>query len=169
MPLSPNLSVVRTDAPNRSAKICITSITTKNKDYKSINFTYLHSFGLLQCPCCSLQPGVQRAGRREERIPLNKINAIAGEQSYKSIHSLLAKWSENVPSAGKNSPFSPSQEYVFARSRSQSRTTKASALITRAPFARNSFEKCVPAVPHIPRYSFTHIHSFLPLPPSDYS
>ena len=39
----------------------------------------MHSFGLVQCPCCSLQPGVHRAVEKEIRtsqINFFKLNNI---------------------------------------------------------------------------------------------
>lgn len=37
-------------------------------------YTYMHSFGVLQCPCCSLQPGKQRAenNKKQKKISMEK-------------------------------------------------------------------------------------------------
>lgn len=34
----------------------------------------MHSFGMLQCPCCSLQPGKHRAVKKEKKMFFISVN-----------------------------------------------------------------------------------------------
>lgn len=42
----------------------------------------MHSLGMLQCPCCSLQPGKQRAAKREKRRKIT-VKLIIKEKLWK--------------------------------------------------------------------------------------